>query len=249
MWGSGVVKITVLGTFTVERADGSMVQDADWTSPRAAELLRFLATRHGNVLEPDEVASTLWGESGTQAAASLRDAVIHLHLTVGSVCVVAVETGMSLVDTWVDLFAYERRARAVKRHTRHRDFKAAVTAAQDSESLHLGELFAYEELAPWAVVERDRVRRLRSETLVLAAEAASSTDQHQLALDYAHRAVRVDMSTERAWRAVMRADVMLGRVGAARRAYDDSRHVIADAEPTERLASVISFPMRARVGA
>lgn len=187
-WGAAL-SLRLLGRFSLTVGDDELM-----LSLAARRLVTLLALQRRPLLR-GLIAGTLWPDGGTMHAnGSLRTALWRVRVCDPEI-VRATSTEVALTDAVaVDLDVYEARARAM--------LAGSITA----DDVHL---FAdAPELLPgwyddWLLVHQESWRQLRSEALEAAGACLARPTTHQLALEAALAAVRIDPLRESAHRAVI----------------------------------------------
>ncbi len=223
------LRIRLLGTLEVRRADGSLVGCDEWRTGKTTDLLRILALNNGRAVRVTSVLDKLWPNvSPDRARASLRTAGSQIRQTTNTNCVVRQNGGLLLTGAWVDAILFltdARRVHVAAQAARHR---RALDLARAAERLYRGDFHAHNDESPWAQAEREHLRQCRRGMLYDAAEAAIALGQYHDAAELASKAVELDRSSEGAHRALMRAHAELGEIGSAMRVYEECRSHLAE---------------------
>ncbi len=238
--------IFTLGRFEVLR-DNRPVPAHLWRQRRAGELLRLLLLAHRRTLTRDQIVEALWPNKPPdsaqallhQATSALRRALEpglpdkfpsrYLHLEEGQVSL-ELPPGSE-----VDFETFEALLRAG-------DWEAAL-------SIYKGDLFPDDLYADWAVLPRERLKRLYMQALYGAARARMQAGRAREALDACLRILEVDAWQEEAVLLGMEASVALGdRAGALRlyRSLEQSLREELNTVPQEPLRRFCESLLRNR---
>jgi DNA-binding SARP family transcriptional activator len=191
----------------------------------------------------------LWpGVGHERASASLRTAASEIRTTLRERdCLVRHHESLTLVGAQVDardLVLSAKEARRARLEGRTAD---AVECAQRAAALYQDGFHAYDDDAAWAVIERERLRRVHGACLLDGAECALSLSRYQEAHDLAADLVRSDPMDERAHRVLMRSLAELGEMGRALRAFESYRRYLADelgADPSHQTRDLHEWLLR-----
>jgi DNA-binding SARP family transcriptional activator len=223
------IRVRLLGDLEVVRADGSLVEPAQWRTSKTMDLLRLLALANGHVVRSASLIEKLWPAADpVRARNSLRTAASQVRRAVGTPCVVRRPDGLLLLDAWVDTHAFLHGARRVQQAVRDGRSDDVVAIARTTDALYRGDFHAHDDDSDWALTERTHLVRSRQEMLTEAADAALATGLPRDALDFAKTAVVLDPTSEGAHRSLMRAHAELGEVGSALRVFESYRAHLAE---------------------
>ena len=195
---------------------------------QVAALLAYLSYWPGRAFERDAVAEMLWpGADPEKQRQYLRQALFYLrrHLDIAA-------TAPSIIES--DFTGIRIRSESVLT-----DVAAFVETISDSESsveklrravdLYVGPLLPHLD-EPWIEPERQRLRDLYFGGLKRLIRALAESKEYELAIEYAHRAVREDPYREDGHRALMRLYVAVGRPAAARDQFSELTRLLAELE-------------------
>jgi DNA-binding SARP family transcriptional activator len=223
------LEIRVLGPLRVRRADGTVVQPAEWLTSQTADLLRLLALRVNEPVGVDVLTEALWPKvDETRGRASLRNAASRLRKVLGEDCVQRRLGGLVLTGAWVDVHAFRTLAHQARREMLAGAWSRVVTTTREAEAVYLGEFRAHNDGAEWAFRERDALSATYRVLVADAAEAAAELGWWHDAVDFAERTLQLEPCAERAFRVLMRAQRGLGETALALKTYDRCRRVLAD---------------------
>ncbi|WP_340540624.1 AfsR/SARP family transcriptional regulator [Nocardioides sp. GXZ039] len=233
-----LIMIRMLGGLEVLRPDGTLVEPRAWRTGKTSDLLRLLALDHGRPVRSEGLLATLWPDVPPERArGSLRTASSQIRKVIGTPCVVRQPGALVLEGAWVDVGHYHRNGAEAAAAFRAGDMERVIALTRIAERHYRGDFHAYDDQAPWAVAERERLALRRHEMLCDAAEAALHIGRARDGLEFAGTAARVDPSSETAHRLLMRAHADLGETGSALRVYEAYRRYLADelgADPSEQ---------------
>ena len=222
------IEIRVLGSLRVRRADGAIVQPAQWRTSQTADLLRLLALRVNEPVAVDVLVDALWPRvDETRGRASLRTAASGIRKVLGEDCVQRSLGGLMLTGAWVDAQAFRTLAHLARRHVVTGSLAKAVTTTREADALYRGEFRAHNDNAEWGAREREALAATFREMIADAAEAAAALGWWHDAVDLAKRTLAVEPCSERGFRALMRAERGLGETSRALKTFDRCRRVIA----------------------
>lgn len=223
------IEVRLLGPLQVRRADGSLIHPQEWRTGKTVDLLRLLATRAGEAVSVDEILEALWPQVDEQRGrGSLRNALGHLRKLLGPTAIERRPDGLVLRDAWVDSAALLALADEARRHARRGRLALAVKAAREADALHLGEFRTHDPDALWAVPIRENLESRFREMTLDAAEHAVELGWMRDGLELGQRALEADVTSERAYRVLMRAFTGLGETERALRVYERCRAVLAE---------------------
>ncbi len=223
------IEVRLLGPLQVRRADGSLIHPQEWRTGKTVDLLRLLATRAGEAVSVDEILEALWPQVDEhRGRGSLRNALGHLRKLLGQGAIERRPDGLVLRGAWVDSAALLALADEARRHARHGRLALAVKVAREADALRLGELTTHDPDALWAVPVRENLESRFREMTLDAAEHAVKLGWMRDGLELGQRALEADVTSERAYRVLMRAFTGLGETERALRVYDRCRAVLAE---------------------
>ncbi len=223
------IEVRLLGPLQVRRADGSLVLPHEWRTGKTVDLLRLLATRAGEAVSVDEILEALWPRVDVhRGRGSLRNALGHLRKLLGQGAIERRPDGLVLRGAWVDSAALLALADEARRHARHGRLALAVKLAREADALHLGAFSTHDPDALWAVPVRETLESRFREMTLDAAEHAVELGWMRDGLELGQRALDADVTSERAYRVLMRAYTGLGETERALRVYERCRAVLAE---------------------
>ena len=149
------IEVRVLGSLRVRRADGTVVDPAEWRTAQTADLLRLLALHVGEPVAVDVLVEALWPNvDDSRGRASLRTAASRIRKALDEDCVQRRLGGLVLTGAWVDANAFGALAQQSRRHILNGELAKAVTTTREAEALYLGEFRSHHDNTEWALRER-----------------------------------------------------------------------------------------------
>ena len=234
------LRVRVLGGFAVEG-----IEERALGTRKARLLLKRLAVAGGRPVAADELAAAVWGDDLPQKANDqLSVLVSRLRSVLGADRLPRGDAGYQLCADWFDLDELDRRADEMAERLAAGELGAALGAAQAALALAAGPLLP-EEDAPWVDEARPAAQRVINRASLLAADAALAAGEAGAARAAARGLLDADPYDESALRALMRADAMSGRPGAALAHYGAFRRRLSEelgvdpAPETEQLHTAI----------
>ena len=183
----------------------------------------------GEAVSIDEILEALWPQVDEhRGRGSLRNALGHLRKLLGQGAIERRPDGLVLRGAWVDSAALLALADEARRHARHGRLALAVKVAREADALHLGEFSTHDPDALWAVPVRENLESRFREMTLDAAEHAVELGWMRDGLELGQRALEADVTSERAYRVLMRAYTGLGETERALRVYEKCRAVLAE---------------------
>lgn len=225
----GAVAVRMLGPLHVSRGDGTVVSPQEWRTSKTADLVRILALHAGEPVASEVLLAALWPRSDQQhGRASLRTAASRLRHVLGSSCLERTMAGLRLCNTWTDVFAFRTLAAEVRHLMDVGELGEVPGLARQADALYRGDLRAHDDSSDWAQHERRNLALAYQSLLCDAADATAACGPAREALDFARRAQAVDLFSERACRALMRAYAELGELPRALREYERCRALLLE---------------------
>jgi two-component SAPR family response regulator len=161
------LRVFALGDPRVYRG-ADLVSAAEWTYSRARELLFYLLCRESAT--KDQIGLALWPDAdATQLRAHLHPVLHHLRHALGRPDWVVFEHGRyrfnRALDYTFDVEAFEEHVEHAKRSQRD-DPAHAIRHIEQALKLYRGDFLAGLAESEWAEDRREKLRRLRGETLL-----------------------------------------------------------------------------------
>ncbi|HEX5986092.1 MAG TPA: BTAD domain-containing putative transcriptional regulator [Nocardioides sp.] len=226
----GSIEVRLLGRLQVRRADGTMVDNAEWRTGKTADLVRLLTLAAGRPVRVESLLESLWpGAEETKARASLRTATSQIRRTLDADCIERSFDGLALTGVWSDVESFLSLADAARARSREGDKAQVVRLAREAEALFGGDVDCSLANEPdWVLAAREGVCSARRDLLTDAAECALQLHWFRDAVELAQRAHQADPMAERPHRLLMSAYAGLGETDRALRTYEQCRHVLAE---------------------
>ncbi len=223
------IEVRVLGSLRVRRADGTVVDPAEWRTAQTADLLRLLALHVGEPVAVDVLVEALWPNvDESRGRASLRTAASRIRKALDEDCVQRRLGGLVLTGAWVDANAFGALAQQSRRHILNGELAKAVTTTREAEALYLGEFHSHHDNTEWALRERHALAATFRTMIADAAEASATLTWWHDTIDLAERTLLAEPCSERAYRALMRGQRGLGEISLALKTYDRCRRVLGN---------------------
>ncbi len=223
------IEIRLFGPMLVRRADGSVVQQAEWRTSKTMDLLRLLALNAGQAVTISSLLDKLWPEvEAERGRASLRTAASQLRKILRTDNLERRPGSMILHRAWVDTHAYSALMVDADRARRAGEHAETVLLVRQAESLYVDDIEVHDTAGDWLEAVHREWRERRLELLLDAADAAAAVRWARDSLDFASQAFRIDPHSEHAGRAMMRALAGLGEMEKALSVYDRLRHDLAE---------------------
>lgn len=167
------VRIHVLGRTRVDSAEGPL--GGRWLENRAGQVLKYLVAERHRVVYADELVETLWADAGVRSLPGVRYFIHELRDRLepqrarrgGSSFVVRTQGGYTLdrVRVWIDADEFERAITEGLVQLEAGDARRAREELRRGIDMYEGDFVADEPYAEWAIVERDRLRRVAARAL------------------------------------------------------------------------------------
>jgi DNA-binding SARP family transcriptional activator len=167
------LRIHVLGRTRVESVEGPL--EGRWLENRAGQILKYLVAERQRVVYADELVETLWSDAGARSLPGVRYFIHELRdrLEPGrarrgnSSFVLRTQGGYTLDRTrvWIDADEFERAVTEGLTRLEARDERGAQEELRRGIDMYAGDFVADEPYAEWAIVERDRLRRVAAQGL------------------------------------------------------------------------------------
>jgi DNA-binding SARP family transcriptional activator len=167
------VRIHVLGRTRVESVEGPL--GGRWLENRAGQVLKYLVAERQRVVYADELVETLWADAGVRSLPGVRYFIHELRDRLepararrgGSSFVVRTQGGYTLdrARVWIDADEFERTVTEGLVRLEEGDKRGAREDLRRGIDMYAGDFVADEPYAEWAIVERDRLRRVAASAL------------------------------------------------------------------------------------
>ncbi len=222
-----MLTVRLFGTFEIARA-----QEALYEIPggKTQELLCYLLLHRRQAHPREALAALLWPECETAKSRKyLRQVLWQLQLALASAFrdrsaqPLSIDTDSIHLDgdgvLEIDVEVFENAYRRAHAARPGRMDSATVAALQEAVQLYRGDLLqgCYQ---PWCLVERDRLHTCYLSMLDTLIGHCREHRDHQKAIDYGERVLRVDRAHERGHQQLMSAYYRSGDRTAALRQYE-----------------------------
>jgi DNA-binding SARP family transcriptional activator len=219
------IEVRVLGKFAVLRG-GRSVDDREWQSRKARELLRILVARRGRPIAREALAELLWPDEEPDQLSNRLSVALAIVRRIfdpsrdhDSGHYLRAEDGVIALDLdhiHVDVEAFLQEGAAAL--SRHVEPGLARRRLQQLVDGFAGEPLGEDLYADWAVALRDEAHAMFSTALrALIRHLADSDDG---VVPYLTRLIEVDPYDEPAHTQLISSLTASGRYGAARRAHE-----------------------------
>jgi DNA-binding SARP family transcriptional activator len=165
--------IHVLGRTRVDSAEGPL--GGRWLENRAGQILKYLVAERRRVVFADELVETLWSDAKARSLPGVRYFIHELRDRLepgrarrgGSSFVLRMNGGYTLDPShvWIDADEFERAVTEGLARLEAGDERLALEELRRGMALYEGDFVADEPYAEWAIVERDRLRRVAARAL------------------------------------------------------------------------------------
>jgi DNA-binding SARP family transcriptional activator len=233
---TSLIQIYTFGALSVVR-DGNEIEERDWRTRQARQLLKFLITERPLPVSTDRLIETLWPESTPDAAATtLRSAVNALRNVLEpdrpnrapSSYIHTQSPGYAFRphrEIWLDVDAFERMlAEAERNH----DLVEKRKLLEGALALYKDDYLLGDPYADWAKPERERLRERFFDALLALAALYAREGNYSAALSSCRRVLARDEVRETAYQALMRYQAESGDSAAALLTYERCRFVLSE---------------------
>ncbi|MBK8742788.1 MAG: hypothetical protein IPM02_26400 [Betaproteobacteria bacterium] len=216
------VRISLLGAPSV-LVDGAPVGGKGKAQQRPLELLRALAIGGAGTPEGADIQAlmfALWPEADADVKVSFDVNLLRLRKLLVHDGLIAVADGRVRLDTgrvWCDVLAFESRLAA----------PSASPWAGDPLTIYRGPLFGDDQVPPWAVSARERLRGRFLRAVASRGSEAEAGARWSEAIAIYERGLEQDNLAEEFYRGVMRCHLAQGDAAAALRAYRRCRELLS----------------------
>ncbi|HSV86610.1 MAG TPA: tetratricopeptide repeat protein [Levilinea sp.] len=227
------------------RLNERLITGADWQTQAARDLF-FILLSHPEGMTREMIGNIFWPDiSPEELKLRFKNTIYRVRHAAGKQSII-------LQDE------YYRFNRALDYEYDAEDFQKAIRQAQRVASaeekinqyriairLYKGQFLPDIEEA-WNLAERERLFQMYLEALRRVAELSFEGGQHQVALDYIHRALVADPCLEAAHRLAMRVHASMGNRAAVARQYDRCRQALLaeiNAQPSQQTQQLLDTLM------
>ena len=229
--GATQVELRLAGTFRVIR-DGTELTEGEIGSRKSRTLLKLLAVERPAAVPADRIVDVLWPADRPAAPEqNVATLVSRLRAVLGADLIQGGRSGYRLADgpgIVTDLDAAARFCDQAEGKVATAATVALAAAERGHALLASGTAISDEPYASWADPAREQVRELLRRLRLIAAEAAMTTGDPQLAAGYAAAAMAADPLDEAAHRWYMSASAAAGEQAKALAAYASLRRRLSE---------------------
>ncbi len=228
VWQAGPdLRIYVLGRTHVEALKDSL--EAAWLSQRPGQILKYLVTKRARVVMVDEIAESIWPDTGLRAISNTRYAIHRLRLKLeprrsahGPPTFVVAQGGGYALDRrriWIDVDEFESAIERSRVALGRLDSVAATQHLERAMELYRGAFLADEPYADWAGDERNRLAVMAIYALRLLTALARDRNDEQDALRHLRRWAELEPLDSGVHRELVQSLLGDGQRGDAKRRY------------------------------
>lgn len=223
------VRIYTLGRFSVLK-DGDPLHVSGRVQKRPLEMLKLLITHGDREVREMQLSDTLWPDAdGDMAHRSFATTLHRLRKLLGDEKAGLRKGRLSLDHRycWVDAHAFERLLRKADEALKSSNRETAIQWMERALSLYHGPFLPGDEMKPWAVPCRERLRNMflrYTEKLALLLEKAGRCDQ---AIDWLKRGLEADDLAEGLYQRLMFCLMGLERKAEALAVYHRCKKALA----------------------
>ncbi|MBI1296579.1 AAA family ATPase [bacterium] len=230
------IRILTLGTLRVLR-DGVEVDEHDWRTRQARQLLKILVTERPRPVSTDRIIEILWPNSTPSAASTtLRSAVNALRNVLEperpnrapSSYIYTQTPGYayrSHPNLWLDVEAFEQHLDEAARLPAAEERRKHVEAAL---ALYADDYLMDDPYADWAKAERERLRERFFDALLDLAALHAQDGHYSAAISACRRVLARDEVRENAYQALMRYQAESGDSAGALLTYERCRLLLGE---------------------
>ncbi len=235
-WISGPeLTIKALGRIRVDSREGPL--GGNWLQQRPGQVLKYLICERDRVVQAEEIAEALWPSSGREALSSVRHFIHGLRDRLepgrsprgGTPFIITVRGGYAINRRHVriDADTFTEAARDGLDAAERGEARAAAERLELALSLYRGDLLADEPYAEWAMVERDRLRTMATDSLRALTRIAMASGDHASVIANLERLTEFEPFDSDVHRALCSALLATGRRSEAMRRYATFRARLA----------------------
>lgn len=228
-WQTGPeLRIRALGRTQVEALEDSL--DGDWLRQRPGQILKYLVCERERVVLVDEIAESIWPDSGRRAVGNTRYAIHRLRLKLeprraahGSPAFVVSRGSGYTLDRdriWIDVDEFERAVEDGRAAMTRVDPLAAAQHLERAAALYRGQFLADEPYAHWAVDERNRIAGMAIYALRVLTALARERGDHEAAITHLQRLAELEPLDSGVHRELVQTLLSQGHRSDAKRRYE-----------------------------
>lgn len=226
------LRIRALGPTRVEALEDSL--DGGWLSQRPGQILKYLVCERGRVVMAEEIAESIWPDSGPRAVGNTRYAIHRLRSKLEPrraahdppAFVVSSGGGYTLHRdrVWIDVVEFERAVDEGRAAMMRSDAAAAAPPLEYAMELYRGPFLADEPYAHWAGDERNRLAAMASHALRLLTALAREHGDGPAMIGHLRRLAEIEPLDSGVHRELIQALLGDGKRSEAKRRYDVFAH-------------------------
>lgn len=225
------LNITLLGGIAITRGD----KPVTGLGTRKAEALLVYLVMQQRPFSRELLADLLWDDRPQeQALANLRSLLSGLRRKLGDYLIINRQTVAFDQDSnyWLDVAVFEHLLKVEDARSGDAGYQTSINHLQTAVAhyqgdflagFHIREAYRFEE---WAVLERERLRRLAVRTLRQLVDDSLGNGRYSQGLQYVDHLIRLDNLSEHAHRQKMLLLTRSGQRNAALRQYDACRRLL-----------------------
>lgn len=220
------VTIRTLGEFEVLRS-GAAIASAEWQSRKSRDLLKLLIAKRGRPLHREAIIEILWPGAGAESASNrfsvalsrVRSALDPGRNLASDHFVVVRDDVVALDRSHVGVDVEEFLASARRGLSRHID-ETRISALMSAYTLYRGDFLESDAYEEWALALREEARAAFIGVALALGDLASDQGNYEAAVAYHSNVLARDPYAEPAHLGLVRAALIAGRHGEARRHYE-----------------------------
>ncbi|MEA2221555.1 MAG: hypothetical protein QOJ35_4181 [Solirubrobacteraceae bacterium] len=222
------LRIWTFGTTHVEALDDSL--DGHWLRQRPGQVLKYLVVNRDGVVLVDEIADSIWPESGRHTVSNARYVIHQLREKLeprrqahDSPAFVVARSGGYALDrdrVWIDVDEFESAVENGRAAMARMDSAAAQHHLEHAIELYRGDFLADDPYMEWAVDERHRLAGLATYALRVATALAHERADTEAAVRHLDRLAELEPFDSAVHRELIAALLRGGLRSDAKRRYD-----------------------------
>jgi DNA-binding SARP family transcriptional activator len=217
------LKIFTLGRFTIVK-EGGPIQFSTKAQKKPLEMIKVLIAFGGRDVNKVHISDVLWPDAdGDKADQAFATTLHRLRRLLGNDLAVQIQDGklnLNPSHCWVDCWAFERLLSQADTAASQRDADKAIRLTEKALSTYQGAFLAGDDLEPWAVSRRERLRSRFLLAVNRLGRDLESLDKWEKAAGYYHRSLDIDDLSEKTYQRLMRCLQHLGQKAEALSVYN-----------------------------
>ena len=223
------LRIHLLGSTRVWRADGTDVQGRLWRQTKVRALLAYLAINKGHPIHQETLLERLWPEMNSKTGRHNLYTTVHnlrrtlepdLQRTTDSRYILQENNAYLLdpnLDHWLDVTVFKTLLRQARQET---DVKQSISLHERAADLYQGDFLAdLGNTIAWHWREQERLRELYLDALEELGRLYEVAQQENLAMAHYQKLLSLDPCREKACQALMQLHLRHGDRAAALARY------------------------------